>query len=444
MYIGSMESIGVQNVHFARKAVVHLVDMMNDDSDAVRIKSIQTLSSIYAQYCDAVDMGLKFEADQLKALLIAADDPLEAIREHCYGIFENLKTDDCTLLQSTVIALIDNAVKYGDVQMMLRLMERMGRRNPKCIALAVESLLRLDDRFVPTGFDLNSIKCKCAVITIIHVYVCFIDIGLHVLTFNAIKAMNGEEIISKLPPIYFEHLALLRLKYPQHYGNSSSMYKNSNNTHKRTLQRLFEETRQLRRQKVFQPHVAKRLNSTALYYLYAFTGHTDSLMRMLKECSEQTERYNTTFSPMDDSADSDDVTIDCDGLTALCPSITVQPHLPSRSSAGSSETNPFIWPTAAVDLKLLVTGRLIPNNETVPWDKMLIKAECDKTIEDTQYYFEMMNITTTRDNTWILVLQLPAATKCSNWRLSVVRRKDNEKEIEITKEPAYFYTTISR
>ena len=188
--IESLTSLACRNPSFAHASIDFLVEMFNDEIEAVRLRAVHCLRKI--------GKHIVLRDDQLETILAALEDFSLDIREALHELLSccSLSTKSC--LRSTVDALLANLERYPqDRRSLHRCFQWVGRNHPHLTLELVPELLEIHPFMDTAEHDLNDRR-----------YICML-----ILVFNA--SASGSAIVTLLPDYVLRHYSFLRDSMPQ-------------------------------------------------------------------------------------------------------------------------------------------------------------------------------------------------------------------------------------
>jgi len=195
--VDSICELANQNSQFARLSTDFLVDMINDEIEAIRLNSITSLIKTH-EYVD-------LREDQLDTILNVLNDfnwdirlSLRTLLAHC-----ELSTQAC--LHATVLALLANLKKYPhDRESIWNCMKDLGRSHPYFVSSLVPQLLLSHSYYDVPQPNIDDTEY----------------ISIAILVFNA--AQKCPSMHSLLPPYLKQHYNYLRDSLPIHVPDLSA------------------------------------------------------------------------------------------------------------------------------------------------------------------------------------------------------------------------------
>ena len=106
--VESLTALSTRNGHLASLALDFLVDMFNDEIEAVRIRAIGSLRRIAPH--------ISLHVHQLETVLAALDDYSLVVRERLHGMLQACRVATKDGLQAVVAKLLESLKKYPQVQ----------------------------------------------------------------------------------------------------------------------------------------------------------------------------------------------------------------------------------------------------------------------------------------------------------------------------------------
>ena len=106
--VESLTTLSIRNARLAALALDFLVDMFNDEIEAVRLKAIESLRRIAPH--------ISLQVHQLETVLSALDDFSLVVRERLHGMLQACRVATKDGLQAVVAKLLENLKKYPQVK----------------------------------------------------------------------------------------------------------------------------------------------------------------------------------------------------------------------------------------------------------------------------------------------------------------------------------------
>ncbi len=134
--VESLTTLSIRNSRLASLALDFLVDMFNDEIEAVRLKAIESLRRIAPH--------ISLQVHQLETVLSALDDFSLVVRERLHGMLQACRVATKDGLQAVVAKLLENLKKYPqDRRSILHTFKRLGSRHSKLTLPLTTQLLEI-------------------------------------------------------------------------------------------------------------------------------------------------------------------------------------------------------------------------------------------------------------------------------------------------------------
>lgn len=151
--VDSICELSLRSEEFALESIEFMVDMFNDEIDAVRVNSLNSLRKI--------GNIVSFSPFQLAVVLAILEDRTPKVRFAAHQVLRSTKLTNITCLQNTITALLNNLTKYpSDMSIVFLSLKEFGRNHPGFIELVTTDLLKLDPRFLAQEAEIDDIYCK--------------------------------------------------------------------------------------------------------------------------------------------------------------------------------------------------------------------------------------------------------------------------------------------
>ncbi len=157
--IDSLTNLSIKNAKLANLALDFLVDMFNDEIEAVRLKAIEALTVI----ADHISL----QAHQLETILWALDDFSFVVREKLHEMLQasNIATKDG--LQNVIAKLLENLKRYPqDKRSILMTCKKLGSTHPDLVLPLVTQLLEIHPFFDTPEPDIEDPSYLCILVLV--------------------------------------------------------------------------------------------------------------------------------------------------------------------------------------------------------------------------------------------------------------------------------------
>ncbi|CAG0889230.1 unnamed protein product [Darwinula stevensoni] len=146
--IDSLTALALQSPSFALQSIDFLVDMFNDEIEAVRVKAIAGLQQI-ANF-------IVLREDQLDTVLAALEDFSLDVREGLHQLLATCRLSTKTCMRTCVDALLDNLRRYPqDRRSLWRCFRDLGTHHPELVLMLVPEFLMIHPFFDSPEHDLQ-------------------------------------------------------------------------------------------------------------------------------------------------------------------------------------------------------------------------------------------------------------------------------------------------
>ena len=208
--IDSMCELSSRSKIFAEKSIDFLVDMFNDEIDAVRRNSIHSLRKIADQF--------QLREEQLYVVLSALEDASATTRTAVHLLMAAIRLATIQSTLTVVQALLTNLQRYpSDRQSIYQSLRGLGHNHAHFLDFLLEDLLKIDPRFQSMEPNPDDPYYTAVMIVIL----------------NAVRVSPA--LFPLLPSYAHRHYSYLKDKYPScfpllEFVDSSSTWSSSSHT----------------------------------------------------------------------------------------------------------------------------------------------------------------------------------------------------------------------
>ncbi|KAK7273765.1 hypothetical protein RIF29_14828 [Crotalaria pallida] len=177
----SLHTLTILSLEFAHEALNFLMDMLNDDSVAVRLQALETLHFMAINGC------LKLQEKHLHMFLGVLVDNNREVRYAGRKIHKVVKLNDRSLFKSSIDGLLENLVHHPqDENDVFSGFSHLGRKHKKYVGLIIKGIFEEVEAAFEGNFEFNSAKIA----------------ALLTLSISA-PLLNGH--IGSIPPVMFSY-----------------------------------------------------------------------------------------------------------------------------------------------------------------------------------------------------------------------------------------------
>lgn len=157
--IDSLTALSIKNSKLANMALDFLVDMFNDEIEAVRLKAIEALTSI----ADHITL----QAHQLETILWALDDYAIMVREKLHEMLQASTIATKDGLQNVISKLLENLKRYPhDKRSILMTCKKLGQTHSELVLPLVTQLLEIHPFFDTAEPDIEDPAYLCILVLV--------------------------------------------------------------------------------------------------------------------------------------------------------------------------------------------------------------------------------------------------------------------------------------